>query len=126
MKSQNAPSKSKPAPTSRAPRKVSQFINAWKGQTPEQVLPGIDAKDIPGIATEVLLNKEIIIHGFSKRVGEFGDFDLVLATMDKDTFVFTCGGAVVRRKLDTIAEDNGFPVIGRIVKPEGKNYYDLI
>ena len=120
---------SKPQPAGRKPRSVSDFVNAWIGGNPAALCPGVESKDIPSKKVDDLLGESIVIHGFSKRNGSYGDFDLILCSNDddgKDVFVVSCGGAIIRRKLDTIGEASGFPVRASIVQPEGKQYYDLI
>lgn len=117
------------APGVRKPRKVSDFVNAWIGAAPAQLCPDTEQKDIPGSSAEDILDKDVVVHGYSKRNGSYGDFDLILCSNDdegKDVFVVTCGGAVVCRKLDTIGAANGFPVRTRFIQPEGKQYFDIV
>lgn len=124
----------KPAPatenkkTSKTPRKVSDYINAWIGRSPKDVCPEIEPDTINSRRIEDILDEEIIINGFSKRVGEYGEFAIILGTRENDPepFIISCGGAVVVRKLAAIGEHNGYPVTGTFIRPDGKRYFDLV
>jgi hypothetical protein len=73
-----------------------------------------------------LLDRDIEIIDFEARKGAFGDYLAVyFRDLNSDEIkTFTTGANVVVRKLKTIKERNGFPVIGKVKKV--KRYYDIV
>lgn len=93
------------------------------------------------VKVEILLNKPVAFKGFASRIGDKGDFMIVLVEHDKKVKSFSCGGKVVMNKLQQVADadavepdDNKVvlfeePLFGKIIEQksgEGRMYYDII
>lgn len=75
--------------------------------------------------------QEIIITGFKRLTGATGEYFFIYAFTPggNDLFGFTCGGGVVKEKLDKVQEFKKFPLrcIWSSITPKsgGKPYYDI-
>lgn len=78
-----------------------------------------------------VLNKDLEILEVETRTGDKGEF-IVVKTREpgeKVTIGFSCGGAVVVRKLLELKAQGRLPILGKIVEIEGgayDRYYDII
>jgi hypothetical protein len=108
---------------------VQEFTDVWIGTSPAAL--GID-KDAEKVAMMNLVDNDIVILGYSKRKGDTGPF--VICTFvpvgGSVAKILVTGAAVIVRKLDEVAEKNGFPVSGKIIrnasaKVKGGHYFDF-
>lgn len=106
---------------------VKTFTDVFGGEFyPE--LPQKDLKDVIGVQYEVA--DATIIKSFKTQFGEH-DLCLLLLTDLKtgDQFTTATSGEVIVKKIEQIlfkGVQDSFPLLGTIVKPEGKPYYDII
>jgi len=107
-------------------KKVEAFTENWTGYTPEQL--GASPETVEQLDEETILGADVVVFGFSRRSGNFGDFMIVLCVPadTKQVSTFSTGGVVLLRKFGLVGEKNGFPIRGKIVRPEGKRYYDFV
>lgn len=78
------------------------------------------------VEKEEILDKEIVIEDFEVLTGKFGQFSVICffyAEKEDEKLAFV-GGQVITRKLEKIRKE--LPVVGKITKPEGKRYFDLV
>jgi hypothetical protein len=79
-----------------------------------------------------ILGKVLIITGFKRLTGETGEYFFIYAFEpgQYEEFGFTCGGGVVREKLDKVHQLGKFPLkcVIKSVKPRrgGRDYYDIL
>jgi hypothetical protein len=73
-----------------------------------------------------ILNKDVVITNFGLQQGQYGEFAVIEFHFPQksEKFVTVCGGKVVIKKLNKLAELVAFPVQGKFVKV--KRYYDLV
>jgi hypothetical protein len=109
---------------------INDFTNVWIGSAPESL--GLDPSSKEKIELDSLVSQDIVVLGYSKRKGDSGPF--VICTFVEEggnqAKVFVTGATVIVRKLDEVAEKNGFPVSGKIIKNpsskvKGGHYYDF-
>jgi len=105
---------------------VETFTEQWTGYTPEQL--GATPDTVEQLDEEALLNAPVVVFGYSKRDGQYGAFMIVLCVPvdTKTVSTFSTGGVVLLRKFALVGERNGFPIRGKLIRPEGKRYYDFV
>ena len=122
-------------PTRKMPKlkKVSDFGEKWKGQSPTDIFPERVRDDFERFTDKDMVETgmPLALYGFLKMKGNYEgkdhDFALICCgPVDDPNNIFTVvsSGMVVLKKLDRIAEKGGFPVAGKFVRE--KNYYDLV
>ncbi len=103
--------------------KAADVLGRYEGQGPKDLLrEGEEAALIP---FEELLDRPVIITGYSMRSGEKGPF-AVICIVEEDSeeiFVTTTGGMVILEKLREASMKNLFPLSATFSKPEGKKYF---
>jgi len=107
-------------------------VAVWIGRKPDDIVSGIQYEDVTKLTTEALLNKEMVVCGYSMRDGKKGPF-AVVCCVPKDlgtVAVFTIGGEVVLRKLKEAGEAKAFPCRCHLTKGKGAksgmSFYDLV
>ncbi len=73
-----------------------------------------------------VINKDLVIEDIKKFEGIFGEYYIVKAQLENKLVSFVISGTVIKKKFDYVIEKNMFPITGKIVKPKGKRYYDII
>jgi hypothetical protein len=108
-------------------RRVSTFTAQWEGTSLSELCGG-DESAVQKMHFDESINADIAVFGFSMRTGDKGEFAVIAFSPDDGATICstTNGSKVIVRKLKAIAEKKGFPVSGRFVKPEGKEYHDFI
>lgn len=108
-------------------RSIERYLNTYVGCSIKEVV-GVDSlADLERREMGDVLGREIVVLGYTEMPGKRGTF-YVLAVYDIETdscFTVGCGGSVVMKKLQLVAEKDGFPVTGKIDKPANKEYYDF-
>jgi hypothetical protein len=110
---------------------ISQFVGTWKGKSPHDLDPSIDNGACEEIDMDSLIDKEVIIFGYSLRDGmnnrPFAVICLIPADSEK-IFVLVNGGGVIIDKLAKVPE-NDFPIKTTFKKEnnkQGLRYFDMI
>lgn len=108
-------------------KKVSTFTAQWEGTSLSELCGGFEDR-VQKMHFDESINADITVFGFSMRTGDKGEFAVIAFSPDGgETLCSTTNGSkVILRKLKTVAEKKAFPVEGRFVKPEGKEYHDFI
>lgn len=87
-----------------------------------------DVVDIDNmVKVDEVMDKDILIQDIGERTGETGIYLIVsfkYKDTDKKVSGFTCGGAVVIKKLQQVKEAKAFPILAKIVKV--KKYYNIV
>ena len=106
-------------------------IEEWPfnvGTNPESPVSFADLT-LPVIATEDILEKNVVFWDFNMNEGEDGEYAVVTVepTPTSGKAIWTCGGKVVIEKLHSAKENGMFPLIGLVAKVGSgtKFYYDL-
>lgn len=113
--------------------KPSSFGEKWVGKSPEDMVPGIDRDEMAKYAEKDLFDVNIGIFGYielsTKFKGEDKPFALCNCCVEDNTdelFTVVSSGTVILKKLRQIGEKNGFPIMAKFVRPEGKEYFNLV
>lgn len=103
---------------------ISKVIEIWYGKQPEP-----DKKFLM-IDINSIIDKPILIKGFSERTGKYGSSFLIIyasayTKKGEFEFIFNCGGSVVFKKLMLVKDK--LPLIGVITCQIGDRgeYYDI-
>lgn len=101
---------------------VKEFTDVWVGSSPDVL--GIDKDSKEKIELADLENQEIVILGYSKRKGDIGPFVICTFVVmgGNKANVFITGAQIIVRKMDEVAEQEGFPVSGRITIHPSKSF----
>lgn len=67
-----------------------------------------------------VLGKEIIIEDISEMIGEFGEFIIVLAELNKNKIQFALGSTVVIPKLKKAKTEGKLPLIATILEKKSE------
>lgn len=102
-------------------RPVQEFTDVWIGSSPLSL--GIDKDSKEKVELKDLENQDIVVLGYSKRKGDTGPFVIACFVLEggNKPAVFVTGAAVIVRKLDEVAEKDGFPVSGKITRHPSKS-----
>lgn len=84
--------------------------------------------EYPKVDIDNLLGEDIIIVDFVIRDGQYGNFAIILVRHPETQEMRTssCGGETFLKRLTQLREKNAFPILGQVVIPEGKRYYNII
>lgn len=74
-----------------------------------------------------LVGTQITIESLSTRRGKTGEYFFIIFKRDGDEKLHgvTCGGIVVKKKLQYLMDNNSLPVLATFDYPAGKNYLDV-
>lgn len=79
--------------------------------------------DLPRIRPQEIVGKEIVVHGFRKMTGRYGEFCVVKASLGNRTITFPCSWKVVVSKLERIPQ---FPIRATVVlRGNNRRFYDM-
>lgn len=109
-------------------RPVSNFTEEWKGDGPLDIDPDLTPDRVEKLEIEDLFGKPVMVTGYSLRDGNKGEFVIVCLVPDETGKVSTMvtGGVAVVRKMKAVGDKGGFPVVGKFIQPEGKQYFDFV
>ena len=110
---------------------VGQFVNNWIGLSPADIAPDNAAGQFPQKDIDDIVDKDIVIYGYSPREGESSPFAVILATESQapdEIFVIVTGASVILKKLSKLNEAHALPASGKILHSKGKkfSYYDFV
>lgn len=113
-------------------KRIVDVVDLWVGRSPDSFQKGLISKDLPQLACDDVLDREIVIYGYQERTGKVKgkdtEFLITLVTVEGETKLYSLivGGLVLVRKIREVGHSEALPAVGRIVKPEGKAYFDFI
>lgn len=123
-----SPTTNKLADLRKRARPASNFTEEWIGDGPMDIDASLTPDKVEKLEIEDLFGKSVMVTGYSLRDGSKGEFVILCVVPDESGRVssMVTGGVAVVRKMKVIGEKNGFPVTGRFIQPEGKQYFDFI
>ena len=78
---------------------------------------------------EDMIDRDIIIHEKVERDGKHGRYLLLrISTSEKpkEFFGVSTGALVIMKKVDRAVTDGNLPCEGRLVQPDGVDYFDIL
>lgn len=113
-------------------KRIVDVVDVWVGRSPDSFQKGLISKDLPELSCDDILDREVTIFGYQERSGKIKGKDteylITLVTVEGETKLYSLivGGMVLVRKIREVGHSEALPAIGRVVKPEGKAYFDFV
>lgn len=113
-------------------KRIVDVVDIWVGRSPESFAKGLISKDLPELSCDDVLDKNVMIFGYQERTGKIKGKDteylITLVTVGDEMKLYSLivGGMVLVRKIREVGHSEALPAVGRIIKPEGKAYFDFV
>lgn len=109
-------------------KSVQDVTSQFYGVQDDSIQKTLAAQQLPQLEAEDLLDTEICILGYSERSGEQGPFAVIVLLPEAidEPHVMVTGAHVLLKKMIAAEEKNAWPLVGKLIRPEGKRYFDLV